>query len=181
MTEIELEKLKFPIGKHTLLDNYPAEKIKNCMQDIANLPERLQKEVNYLSNEQLDTAYRPDGWTVRQVLHHLADSHMNAFIRFKLTLTEDKPTIKPYNEAKWANLNDTKSMPIEPGLQLLSALHLRWTVVLQSLTEKDLQKKYVHPQYGKEYKLEDAVSLYAWHGNHHLAHITELKKRKGWS
>ncbi|RZM24320.1 MAG: putative metal-dependent hydrolase, partial [Pedobacter sp.] len=150
------------------------------IMEIEQLPNELKKEVNTLNKEQLDTQYRPEGWTVRQVVHHLADSHMNSYIRCKLALTEDSPTIKPYFEERWAELEDGKNAAIDSSLQLLEGLHLRWSALLKSLTEQDLTKTFVHPEHGKTIQLLEVVALYAHHGRHHLAQITELKKRKGW-
>ncbi len=176
----ETEQLKYPIGKRQYLGSLSQAELDSCINDITSLPVSLKKEVEHLSQEQLDTPYRPGGWTVRQVVHHFCDSHMNAFIRFKLALTEDSPTIKPYAEALWAEMADCKTMPVEPGLALVTALHERWTVLLKTLSAAELQRSYVHPEYGKVFTLEEAVSLYAWHCRHHLAHITELKKRNHW-
>ncbi|MFZ9846607.1 MAG: YfiT family bacillithiol transferase, partial [Flavobacteriales bacterium] len=126
------------------------------------------------------TPYREMGWTIRQVVHHCADSHMNSLTRFKLTLTEDKPVVKPYWEDRWAELVDSKSMPISPSVQMLEGIHARWTVLLNSLSEQDLVKSFIHPEHGKEFRVDENIGVYAWHCNHHLAHITELKKRKNW-
>ena len=172
--------LRYPIGKFMEPAQIDAALIRSCIADIASFPERLKTEVEYLSEQQLDTPYRPDGWTTRQVVHHCADSHMNSWIRFKLTLTEDQPLIKPYSEDRWAELPDSKIMDIEPALMLLQALHAKWVFLLQSLSATDLKKVYVHPEHGTKYSLEMAVTLYAWHCNHHLAHITNLKSRQGW-
>ncbi len=180
MTEQELEILRFPIGKFKRPDGFSNELIKHWIGDIQSFPERLKKETLHLSEEQLDTQYRPDGWTIRQVIHHCADSHMNSVIRFKLALTEDKPIIKPYMEDKWAELSDSK-MDIHPSLQLIEGLHAKWTVLLNSLNANDLNKSFIHPEHGRELHLYVNIALYSWHCNHHLAHITELKKRKNWN
>jgi hypothetical protein len=180
MTPAELEQLRFPIGPFKKPDVITKAYLEECIADIESFPERLQFEVAHLGKKQLDTPYRPDGWTVRQVIHHCADSHMNSLTRFKLALTEDNPTIKPYWEDRWAELADSKTMPIGPSLQLLEALHARWTVLLRSLTEQDLAKTFVHPEHGKVFRLDETIGNYAWHSNHHLAHITELKKRNSW-
>ncbi len=176
---MEIEKLKYPIGKFTPPENYSSEFLKECTNSVAGFPQRLISEVEHLNEEQLNTAYREEGWTVRQVVHHCADSHMNSLIRFKLTLTENKPTIKPYIEQYWAELEDSK-LPIASSLQILLGVHHKLFVLIESLAHEDLNKEYIHPQYGKNFTLKEAIALYAWHGNHHLAHITELKKRKGW-
>lgn len=175
-----LEKLKYPIGKFTAPDHYSPELIKSYIEVIEAFPSKIAMEVLGLSDSQLDTPYRPQGWTVRQVVHHCADSHMNALIRFKLTLTEEKPTIKPYNEKGFAELPDSVSMPLEPGLKIIDAVHERWVLLLKSLTEEDLQRKYIHPEYNKEFSLNEAAGLYAWHCNHHLTHITTLKNSDNW-
>lgn len=176
----ELEQLKYPIGKRVYNGPLTAAELENCILDISLLPERLAAETEYLEISQLDTPYRPGGWTVRQVVHHLSDSHMNGFIRCKLALTEPSPTIKPYAEALWAGMDDYLLMPVETGILLLTALHKRWTMLLKSLSSEDLKKTYVHPEYGKVFTLDEVIHLYAWHCNHHLAHITGLKKRQGW-
>jgi hypothetical protein len=180
MTDQELEKLKFPIGHFVK----PAELTKKLREtfihDIEGFPDRLEKEVASLNEEQLDTEYRPKGWTIRQVVHHCSDSHMNSLTRFKLTLTEDKPTIKPYWEDRWAELADSKTMPVAPALQMLKGLHARWTVLLKSVKEEEWQRSFIHPEHGKEITLGENIGIYAWHCNHHLAHITQLKARKNW-
>jgi uncharacterized damage-inducible protein DinB len=177
---VTVEELKYPIGKFVKPDFYTPEILNQYILDIELFPSRLRSEVEQLTDEQLDTPYRPDGWTIRQVVHHCADSHMNSFTRFKLALTEEKPTIKPYFEDRWAELADSKNMPIEPALNILDGLHQRWVVLLKSLTKEDLERRFVHPEHGKELKLDGTLGLYAWHGHHHLAHITNLKKSKQW-
>lgn len=147
---------------------------------ISAFPDNLFQEVENLSDQQLNTMYREDGWTVRQVVHHCADSHMNAFIRFKLAMTEESPTIKPYFEDRWAELLDGKTASVLASIQILRGLHYRWTVLLKSLNDKDLQKTYIHPEHGNNISLEEAAGMYAWHCSHHLAHITTLKKMKNW-
>lgn len=181
MNEDDFQKLRFPIGEFVLPEKISPSIQTSCIHSIETFPDRLKKEVINLTEEQLNTTYRPNGWTIRQVIHHCADSHMNALIRFKLSLTENKPTIKPYMEHLWAELVDTKSMPIKPALNIIDGVHERWTILLKSLHPNDLQKSYIHPEYNKEYTLLQAIVLYGWHCDHHLAHITELKKRKGWN
>jgi hypothetical protein len=176
---MDLETLKYPIGTFKKPDHIDALQLQTYLQTIIDFPHLLQKEVGMLSDAQLDTPYRPDGWTIRQVVHHCADSHMNAFIRFKLTLTEEKPTIRPYQEALWAQLADSR-MPVSPSLKLIEGLHARMAELWKILSAADLQKRYVHPQYQTEYSLAEAMALYDWHSRHHLAHITVLKKQKGW-
>jgi DinB superfamily len=180
MLEQDLEILRFPIGRFKRPDFISIELIRQWVSDIESFPSRLIKEVVGLSDAQLDTPYREKGWTIRQVVHHCADSHMNSLIRFKLTLTEDKPVVKPYWEDRWAELVDSKMMPIAPSLQMLEGIHARWIVLLKSLSEKDYSKSFIHPEHGKEFRVDENIGVYAWHCNHHLAHITQLKKRKNW-
>ena len=177
---MNLEEMKYPIGQFKMPDLVTPEILGKYITDIKSFPKRLRAEVENLTDEQLDTPYRPDGWTIRQVVNHCADSHMNGLARLKLALTEDKPTIKPYLENRWAELADSKTMTIEPALLMLNGLHKRWTILLKTLTEDDLKRIYIHPEHGREFRLEESIGLYAWHCNHHLAHITELKKRMKW-
>jgi uncharacterized damage-inducible protein DinB len=142
-------------------------------------PAKLRAAVRGLSNQQLDTPYREGGWTVRQVVHHVPDSHLNSYIRFKWAMTEDEPTIKPYYEDRWAELQDSKVTPIEVSLTLLESLHQRWMLLLRSFREEDWKRKLRHPELG-EMTLDHMLSLYAWHGRHHVAHITSLRERMGW-
>ncbi len=179
MTTILVDQKRFPIGKFEKPTKISQNQLKEWVKDISLFPTRLKNEVQHLSEEQLDTVYRDDGWTIRQVVHHCADSHMNSLIRFKLTLTEDKPTIKPYWEDRWAELADSK-MSILPSLLMLEGIHERWIVLLNFLSEKDYSKSFIHPEHGKEFRMDENIGVYAWHYNHHLAHITELKKRKNW-
>ena len=174
-----LEKLKFPIGKFEKPENYTADVLADCIATISNFPHQLKQEVEHLNDAQLDTPYRPDGWTIRQVVHHCADSHMHSLIRLKFTLTEAKPTIKPYPQDVWAELADSKSLPIEPSLSLLNGLHARWVAILHSLTPTQFEREYIHPEYGKHFSLYEATALYAWHCKHHLAHITSCKALQG--
>jgi hypothetical protein len=181
MDNSKLEKLRYPIGKFEAPMEYSKAILADAISSIATFPERLKKEVNHLSDNQLDTPYRPEGWTIRQVVHHCADSHMNCYIRLKWTLTENNPTIKFYYENLWSEGIDNKTMPIAPTLQLLEGLHFRLAFVMKSLSETDLERAYVHPEHNKEFQLKEMICLYAWHCNHHLAHITELKKRENWN
>lgn len=180
MENSALEKLKYPIGKFTAPENYSAAYLTERIAEIESFPERLKKEVLQLTPEQLETPYREDGWTIRQVIHHCADSHMNCFIRIKWALTENKPVIKFYHEDLWAELHDNLTMPIEPTLSFLEGLHFRLAYLMKSFSETDLKRSFIHPENNKEYQLKEIIGTYAWHGNHHLAHITELKNRKGW-
>ncbi|HZF73638.1 MAG TPA: putative metal-dependent hydrolase, partial [Gemmatimonadaceae bacterium] len=147
---------------------------------IAETPGALRSAVAGMSRDQLETRYRPGGWTVKQVVHHVPDSHLNAYTRFKLALTEDEPTIKPYNEAAWAELADSRRVPIEVSLELLDALHLRWVTILRSMDAADFRRGFKHPEQGRVLTLQQMLGLYAWHGRHHVGHITALKKREGW-
>ena len=171
-----LEQLKYPIGRFQLADIIDESHIADWIRRIETLPERLKLEVEGLGEEDLNAMYRPGGWSVRQIVHHLPDSHLNAYIRFKLALTEDRPVIRPYHEDLWAELPDAKNAPIGISLNLLESLHIRWSMVLKSLTPDDLNRVYIHPEHNKPFKLKEVISLYAWHGDHHLAHI---KKAKG--
>jgi hypothetical protein len=167
--------LQYPIGRFSFPDSATAEQRQAWIREIARTPQELRAAVAGLSAQQLDTPYRPGGWTVRQVVHHLPDSHMNAFVRFKLALTEDQPTIKPYDEARWAVLADT-TLPIAPSLDLLEALHFRWVRLLESMSDRDYERKFVHPESGA-LTLNQWLAQYAWHGRHHVAHITSLRKK----
>ena len=147
--------------------------------NIAETPARMREAVAGLSDAQLDTAYREDGWSVRQVVHHVPDSHLNAYVRLKLALTEDDPLIKPYDEGRWAQLEDSRDTPIEVSLSLLESLHARWIVLLRSLDENDFGRTFRHPDHGSV-TLDWLVAMYAWHGRHHVAHITSLRERMNW-
>ena len=171
--------LSFPIGKFHFEGSLTEQQKKSLIDEIAAVPANLRAAVKGLTDAQLDTPYRPGGWTVRQVTHHVPDSHMNAYIRFKLALTEEEPTIKPYEEARWAELADSAETPVETSLALLDALHTRWVTLMRSLKPADWSRKFRHPELG-EMTLEKNLALYAWHGKHHVAHITALRQRKGW-
>ena len=177
---MNLEDLKYPIGKFEKPAIISRELIEKWIDAIATFPSRLKKEVDNLNDNQLDTPYRPDGWTLRQVVHHCADSHMNSLTRLKLVLTEEQPIIKPYFEERWAELLDTKSMPIEPSLKMIEGIHERWTVLLNNLTDEQYGRIFIHPEHGKTFRVDENIGVYAWHCNHHLAHITETKKRYNW-
>lgn len=171
--------LQYPIGRFQRGLEISDLRRQELIGGIANLPARLRAVVRELTELQLDTPYRPQGWTVRQVIHHLPDSHMNAYVRFRLALTEQQPTIKPYDERQWAELADARTAPIELSLQLLDALHQRWVLLLRSLPAQDFARTFQHPELGL-LTLDTQLSLYEWHGRHHLAHITCLKERMGW-
>ena len=178
---MNLEELKYPIGKFSMPEKTNKAMHQVWLNDLAILPGRLESETATLNDKQLDTPYRPGGWTTRQLVHHIADSHLNAFCRIKLTLTEDSPTIKPYEEGAWAAMSDYTSLPIDSSLNILRGLHPRMVYVLKNLSDEAFQKYYVHPEYGKTYSLEAVLGLYAWHSNHHLSHILALKKRMDWA
>jgi len=179
MSEEDLKKLQYPIGKFSFKEDVTPESRKNFINEIESLPGKLRNAVKGLNDEQLDTPYRHDGWTIRQVVHHIPDSHLNAYVRIKLALTETEPTIKTYDEQEWAKLHDYYQTPIEVSINLLDSLHKRWIILLKSLNEKDFQKKFKHPDWGLV-SVDYAVAQYAWHGNHHVAHITSLRERMGW-
>lgn len=166
---------KFPIGEFNLNQEITEQQIVNWINDIEMLPHLLRKIAENATEEELNTSYRKGGWTVRQVFHHLADSHMNAYIRFKLALTEDKPTIKPYEQDKWAKLADSKE-PVHVSLNLLESLHHRMVILLRSLTMEDIQQVFIHPELG-EGTIGQNIALYSWHGRHHLAHISSVCTR----
>jgi len=176
-----MENLKYPIGRFTYSTPASTAETQSQIQTISALPSKLLNIVNMLNESQLETPYRPEGWTVRQVVHHVADSHANANIRFHLALTEQNPTIKPYKEALWAELPDGKTAPVEWSLQLLKYVHLRWVLVLNSMTEADFSRTYFHPEQQKSFELREAVALYAWHSEHHYQHIRQLCLHNGWT
>jgi uncharacterized damage-inducible protein DinB len=175
----DLDDLRYPIGRFIP----PASSIAGVraahIETLRALPENLRAAVQGLNDAQLDTPYREEGWTLRQVVHHVADSHANAYIRFKLALTEAWPTVKPYDEAAWARLADCRQLPVDVSLALVAALHLRWVALLESLSEEDFQKGYNHPEMGRQ-NLAQVLALYAWHSRHHTAHISGLRSRKNW-
>ena len=173
-----MEDLKYPVGTYQLPQTITREERRSWVDEIAATPRHLRAAVAGLSESQLDTHYRPGGWTVRQVVHHVPDSHMNCFIRIKFALTENQPTIKPYDEALWAELPDAKA-PIETSLVLLEMLHTRMMSLLEPLTEAQWKRAFVHPELGVR-NLDQTMSLYAWHGRHHVAHVTRLRDRMGW-
>ena len=171
--------LRYPVGKYQPVEKLTEENRKQLLAQIAEVPKKLRAAVAGLSREQLNTPYRDGGWTVQQVVHHLPDSHMNSYVRFKLALSEDNPTIKPYNETRWAELSDSKTTPIETSLTLMDALHERWMNLLHGMKPEDFARKLTHPEHGTV-SLDYMVGLYAWHGRHHVAHITSLRQRRGW-
>ena len=171
--------LRYPVGTFSPDAHPTLETRAKHTEEIASLPPRMRQAVAGLTPEQLDTPYREGGWTVRQVVHHVPDSHMNAYVRFKLALTENTPTIKPYNEDAWARLKDTELTPLEVSLTLLDAIHTRWVNLLKSLKPEDFERKLNHPELGVQ-SLDQVLALYSWHGRHHVAHITSLRQRMKW-
>jgi uncharacterized damage-inducible protein DinB len=171
--------LRYPIGPFTFNGGVTSEERRGLIDEIAAAPAKMRAAVAGLSPEQLETPYRPDGWTVRQVVHHVPDSHLNSYVRFKLALTEENPTIKAYDENVWANLDDARHAPIDVSLDLLESLHRRWVLFLRSLKDEDFARTFQHPELGSV-SVEKNVALYAWHGRHHVAHITSLRERMGW-
>lgn len=180
MAKQDLDSLKYPIGKFQIPEKYSAKEVKQWINTIEKFPQQLENLVEDFDDLQLDTPYRPEGWTVRQVIHHMADSHLNSYIRFKWTLTEDKPIIKAYHEDRWATLEDAKDADIEMSLSLIESLHTRWVYMLKNLTSDELQRTFIHPVSDKEISLVQLIAMYAWHSEHHLAHITSLAKREDW-
>jgi len=171
--------LRYPIGEFTWNGHNSSEQRARMIDDIALVPERMRTAVRGLTDAQLDTRYRDGGWTVRQVVHHVADSHMNAYIRARFALTEHEPTIKPYDENVWAELIDAKTASIDSSLSLLDGLHHRYAMLLRSLSEAEAQRRFTHPEIGK-LTIDEFIARYSWHGKHHVAHITSLRERNSW-
>lgn len=179
MNHLTLENLKFPIGQCPKIDEVSENDLKNWITTIENFPSKIKKLTQSLSVEELNWIYRPKSWCIKQVVHHCADSHSNSFIRFKLALTEDVPTIKPYEEGLWAELADGNSNDISSSLQIIEGVHARWVLLLKSLGVKDLKRQFYHPANLKIASLEETIGVYAWHCNHHLTHIVQALKHKG--
>jgi uncharacterized damage-inducible protein DinB len=171
--------LRYPVGRFEFAGTLSHEQRQSLIDQIAATPEKMRVAVAGLDDEQLNTPYRPEGWTVRQVVHHVPESHMNSYIRFKLAITEEEPTIKPYFEDRWAELDDAKQAPIELSLNLLDALHKRWVWFLRTMKEEDFQRSFRHPELGGV-SVDKNLALYAWHGRHHVAQITSLRERMRW-
>ena len=178
MTSKELYNLRFPIGEFQFPSDISSELKQRWIQSISDFPKTLDKLTGNLSSDEKNLTYRPDGWNIKQVVHHCADSHMNSIIRFKLTLTEDSPTIRPYFEDRWGELDDNNADNLTDSLQLITALHSKWTRLLRGLTESDLERYYVHPEHGQEFTLLEAIGTYAWHCEHHLGHVKLALKQK---
>ena len=179
-TTVPAPDLRYPVGKFDFNAPISPADYPRLIAEIAAAPGALRSAVAGLSRDQLETHYRPGGWTVKQVVHHLPDSHLNAYTRFKLALTEDEPTIKTYNEAKWAELPDSQRVPVDVSLDLLDSLHQRWVPLLRAMEATDFQRGLRHPEHGRVLTLEQMLGLYAWHSRHHVAHITSLREREGW-
>lgn len=177
---MDIEQLKYPIGKFHPNPDFNAELRNEMINNIKSFPQRLTGVVTELNEEQIDTPYRPGGWTVRQLVHHLADSHVNSYIRFRWTLTENTPEIKPYEQADWAELPDAKSAPVKFSLNILKAIHARWVLLMDRMTDEEFRRELGHPEWKNNLSLNTMVQLYNWHCDHHLAHITSLIEREGW-
>lgn len=173
--------IRYPIGHFTYGGDLSRAAIDASIADIAVLPQQLRAAVARLNEAQLNTPYREGGWAPREVVHHIADSHMNAYVRFRLALTEDTPTIKPYDEAQWAKLADVKSVPAEVSLKLVEAMHARWVALLQAMSDADFERCYIHPDHNRTVSMREVIALYAWHGRHHTAHIKALREHNGWT
>ncbi len=176
---MEIEKLKYPIGKFINPKIISEQTIKKWIDEIERFPHSIENLTKNLNAEQLNWRYRPDGWTIKQVVHHCADSHMNSIIRFKLALTEDSPEIRPYYEDRWAELPDSLEEYLSDSLVLLNGLHKKWVTLLRSLSKNDLNKEFIHPEHGTRFTLKENIGIYAWHSNHHLAHIKQALKYQG--
>lgn len=177
---MDLESLKYPIGKFKGQSMYSLDYTRDRTSEIKALPNALEDVVSGLSESQLNTAYRPGGWTVRQLVHHIADSHINSYVRFRWTLTEEAPIIKAYDEKSWAELPDASAAPVSLSLDLLRSLHSRWSYLMDNMTVADFDRTLAHPAWEKDLSLHLMADLYAWHGKHHLTHITSLIEREGW-
>jgi uncharacterized damage-inducible protein DinB len=172
---------RYPVGRFEFDGRTSAQLRKQWIAEIAAAPSALRAAVSGLTPPQLDTPYREQGWTIRQVVHHVPDSHLNAYIRIKLALTEDEPTIKPYEQDRWAELPDVRATPVETSLTLLECLHRRWVLLLRELEPGDFARRFRHPEQGRSIGLDEVLAMYAWHGRHHVAQITSLRRRMGWS
>ncbi|HEX9107013.1 MAG TPA: bacillithiol transferase BstA [Longimicrobiales bacterium] len=171
---------RYPIGRAEVVERLTGERRAELIRQIEEAPAALRAALTGLSDEQLDTPYREGGWTVRQLAHHVPDSHLNAYTRFRLALTENEPTIKPYSEKAWSELPDARTEPVEPSLRLLEALHQRWVPLLRAMTPEEWERGFVHPEHGRRMSLDQTLQIYAWHGRHHTAHVTRLRERQGW-
>lgn len=177
---MDLQQLKYPIGTFQSQEIYTPAEVKSNIQIISALPSKFINLLGGWDDHKYDTPYRPDGWTIRQLVHHVADSHMNAYVRCRLAMTEDNPTIKPYEEQLWAELPDAKAAQVELSLQLLRYIHLRWVLLLNSMDENDLARTYVHPATNRTFRLDEVIANYAWHSEHHYQHAFQLAARNNW-
>lgn len=177
---MDQEQLRYPIGKFVFQDSYTPAEIKTNIQIISALPSKFINLLGGWTEEQYNTPYRPDGWTIRQLIHHVADSHINAYTRCRLALTEDNPVIKPYEEHLWAELPDAKAAPVELSLQLIRYVHLRWVLLLNSMGETELARTYIHPASGRTFRMDEVIANYAWHSEHHYQHAYKLAARNNW-
>lgn len=174
------EQLRYPIGKYTVPENITQDQISAWIDEIASFPAKLRATVSGLNEQQLDTPYREEGWTLRQVVHHIADSHMNAYIRYKLAMTEQGPVIRSYDEKKWAECEEARTADPNISLELIETLHKRWALFLRSLKHEDFERTYIHPEHGKVFSLKNVTGMYVWHGKHHLNHILQTIQRSNW-
>ncbi len=181
MNEMTTDTIRYPIGKFTRPEKFRKGETKRFIREIERFPKRMKDTVKTLSPEQLDTAYRESGWTLRQVIHHCADSHMNAFSRMRKAITEDNPTIMAYDQDQWANLQDSRSADIKFSLNILWNLHKRWGMWMRTFDKPEFLRTYHHPEQGRDVPVYEVIALYAWHCNHHLAHVTGHKERSGWT
>ncbi|MEO5906871.1 MAG: YfiT family bacillithiol transferase [Saprospiraceae bacterium] len=175
-----LENLKYPIGRFIWPKEVSDEDVHHAIQTIKSFPGKMTGTVEKLEKGQIDTPYRPEGWTVRQLVHHVADSHINPYVRFKLALTEDNPTIKPYDQTRWAALLDSQVVNPDISLSLITNIHTRWVIIMESMSDADWDRSFVHPEYKVTQSLRQVLMMYSWHCDHHLAHITSLIERMGW-
>ncbi len=175
MTNQDLQQLKYPIGPFQPAKTIETKHLEKWIHEIETFPSRLKEMTQFLNMEKLQWKYRPDGWTIQQIIHHCADSHTNAFFRFKLALTEDNPTIRPYNENAWAQLADVQEVPISYSQMIIEGIHTRWLALLKKMSPEDFKKTFFHPEHQKTFTLDVNLGLYAWHGSHHLAHIQQAK------
>lgn len=176
---MNLEELKYPIGPFRFPKEVSDEELKGFIKDIEDFPELLKKQVSELNKDKLSWPYRPGGWSIREVIHHCTDSHINSMLRFKKTLTEDEPSIPPYQEALWAELADDQESSVDNSLMLLEALHHKWVILLKSLDASQLKRAFVHEEYQKKFNLEQMAALYSWHCRHHLAHVIQAIESNG--
>ena len=168
---MDIYKLRFPVGEWEAREPESAVELEQWISDIESFPTQIESYLSSANEINIDHKYRPDGWSVRQVVHHCADSHMNSIIRFKLALTEDRPEIRPYHEARWAELSDTLQLDVEASIQILKGVHARWVTLLKNLSDDDLRREFVHPEHGTAFTLSASIGMYAWHCRHHLAHV----------